>query len=287
MKNVAKWFKANIPGELKQFCSQDDLRTYLFFNQEDESVISTNVELKPAKDESGLKKDPLFSDALTKFEKELRQLLSQGHVPTSAMIGICSFWKFQLSELLSFQENLTELYSFTPLIVIGYSTEKKIEVSALMGNGKRKQSPKKTKRLAYDLDDTITRWPSFFSKLSQQNQEAGGFNLILSTRHEPATSSSHTAAYQREFDEIQGLGIAYDRLEHAWWDYEASERLFLCTSETEWLKRLIWQKAFYCRLHRIDVFYEDQARNVVLFKKYAPEIEVVCVSQKEELKSSL
>ena len=58
-------------------------------------------------------------------------------------------------------------------------------------------------------------------------------------------------------------------------------KLFPCGNDYDWLWRFIWHKAFYCRLHHIYIFYEDQQRNIDLFKEYAPEIEVMHVYQGE------
>jgi len=118
----------------------------------------------------------------------------------------------------------------------------------------------------------------FFSSLSKRNCDPDSFNLIISTRYEPDTSSCQQAVYDKELAEIKELDIDYDKLVHAWWPFDLAGKLFPCGYDYDWLKRSIWQKAFYCRLHHIDIFYEDQQRNIALFKKYAPEIEVVHVN---------
>jgi len=283
MDEINEWMAWRVPAEIYEVCSLADLKAHLLFYQCDEAVISASVEMLPVIEKIGQKekeKAPNFSDAVAAFNRHLKNLLDKHDVkPTSAIVSIQSKWRFQLNELLELQNALRNRLSFTPLILMGFLDEKKIDISCIMSNGIKREP--QGRRLAFDLDDTLTRWPSFFSALSKQNYGPDSYNLIISTRYEPVSSSCHQAVYDRELAEIESLDVAYNKFVHAWWPFDLAEKLFPCGNELDWMKRFIWQKVFYCRLCHIDTFYEDQLRNIKLFRKYAPEIEVVHVHQDE------
>jgi len=284
MDGINEWIERHVPGEIYEVCSLSDLKDHLLFYQLDEAVVIVSVDTLPTIEKIGKKekeKPPSFSDAVSTFEKKLKKHLdNQDAKPTSAIVSIQSKWRFQLNELLELQNSLRNRLSFTPLILMGILDEKKIDISCIICCGV-KHKPQGY-RLAFDLDDTLTRWPSFFSTLSKQNNYPDSYNLIISTRYEPVSSSCHKAVYERELTEIESLDVRYDKLVHAWWPFDLAEKLFPCGNELDWMKRFIWHKVFYCRLYHIDTFYEDQLRNIELFRKYAPEIEVVRVQHKKE-----
>jgi len=280
MSEIEKWMAQHVPVAVNEVCSLADLRAHLLFYQADEAVVTCNVETLPTIEIIGKnkkEKKPSFSEAVAAFEMHLKGTLDQCDAkPTSAMVSIQSKWPFQFNELLLFQQVLTAHLSFAPLILMGFLDEKKIDISCIMGVGVKRTT--QGQRLAFDLDDTLTSYAAFFSSLSKQNCDPDSFKLIISTRYEPDTSSCQQAVYDKELAEIKGMGIDYDKLVHAWCPFDLAGKLFPCGNDYDWLKRFIWQKAFYCRLHHIDIFYEDQQRNIDLFKKYAPEIEVVHVN---------
>ena len=284
MKKINEWMAKNIPVETYEVCTIEDIIGHLIFHQSDTETITTRAEALPTIEKIGKKEKerlPGFSDAVDAFDETLQKMIARNDVaPTTAIVSIQSKWSFSFNELLIFQALLNERFSFTPLILMGYIGDKKIDISCIMGNGKKREC--QGCRLAFDLDDTITRWPSFFSMLSESNCDSDSYNLIVSTRYEPVTSSCHQAVYNRELAEIKKLHVKYDKLVHAWWPFELAEKLFPCGGELDWLKCFIWHKVFYCRLHHIDIFYEDQQRNIELFRKYAPDIEVVHVQQNHE-----
>jgi len=277
MDEISEWMARRVPAEIYEVCSLADLKDHLLFYQSDEAVVSASVETLPTIEKIGKKekeKLPSFSDAVGAFEIYLNNFFDKNDVkPTFAIVSIQSKWRFQFNELLEFQCFLTTRLSFTPLILMGLVDEKKIDISCIMATGVKRT--RQGQRLAFDLDDTLTRWPSFFSGLSKQSSEPDSYILVISTRYEPVTSSCHQAVYDRELKEIEKMNVSYHQLVHAWWPFELAEKLFPCGSDIDWLNRLIWQKAFYCRLYHIDMFYEDQPRNIDLFKKYVPNIEVI------------
>jgi len=284
MDEINEWMAWRVPAEIYEVCSLWDLSDHLLHFQCDEAVVVASVETLPTIEKVGQKekeKAPNFSDAVAAFNRRLKNLIDKHDAkPTSAIVSIQSKWRFQLNELLEFQNSLKKRLSFTPLILMGVLDEKKIDISCIIGCGAKRKS--QGYRFAFDLDDTLTRWPSFFSTLSKQNNYPDSYNLIISTRYEPVSSSCHKAVYERELTEIESLDVRYDKLVHAWWPFDLAEKLFPCGNELDWMKRFIWHKVFYCRLYHIDTFYEDQLRNIELFRKYAPEIEVVRVQHKKE-----
>jgi len=284
MEKITKWLEQHAPTEIYEVCTIEDLITHLLFYQCDNNVVSVSEAALPTMEKIGKKekeKLPAFLDAVSAFVQRLDQLLTEQAVkPDAAIVSIQSKWRFQLNELLELQRILAERFSFTPLILMGYADEKKIEISCIMSNGEKRTT--QGRRLAFDLDDTLTRWPLFFSYVSKQNCDPDSYHLIISTRYEPVSSSCHQAVYDKEMVEIEKLDVNYDKLVHAWWPFDLAAKLYLCGDDMDWLKRFIWHKVFYCRLHHIDVFYEDQQRNIDLFRKYAADIKVLHVLQNEE-----
>lgn len=88
-------------------------------------------------------------------------------------------------------------------------------------------------RLAFDLDDTLTRWPSFFSTFSKNNSDPDSYNLIISTRYEALSNSCYQAVYDRELAEIEALNVKHEKLVHAWWPFDLAEKLFPCGNEMD------------------------------------------------------
>jgi len=281
MNEMDTWMAQFVPAAMKEVCSVEDLKAHLLHYQACDAIKICNVETIPTVEMIGKnkkEKPPSFADAIIAFEPQLKRTLDKLDVkPTSAIVSIQSKWPFQFDELLAFQQALTAQLSFTPLILMGFSHEKKIDISCIMGTGALRTP--QGQRLAFDLDDTLTLCPLVFTCMTEQNCAPDSYNLIISTRYEPVTSTCHLAVYEKELAEIKALKIKYDKLVHAWWPFELAEKLFPCGNEQDWFRRFIWQKVFYCRLHHIETFYEDQQRNITLFKEYAPDIEVVHITQ--------
>lgn len=192
MEIITEWMTQQAPTKINEVCTIEDLITHLLFYQCDKAVVVASTTF-PTVEKIGKKekeKLPHFTDAAVAFEMHLEEFLAEHHVePTSAIVSVQSKWGFQLNELLEFQHSLTGRFSFTPLILMGFIDENKIDISSIMGNGMNREP--RGRRLAIDLDDTLTRWPSFFSALSKQNCDPDSYNLIISTRYEPVSSSCH------------------------------------------------------------------------------------------------
>jgi len=87
---------------------------------------------------------------------------------------------------------------------------------------------------AFDIDDTITRHPEFFSLLTNALQNAGHKVLIITFREGRKDTE----------DDLRAWGIAYDTL--------ITSTLDACIEHgvDEW-------KAAVCKEHGVDIFFED------------------------------
>jgi hypothetical protein len=99
----------------------------------------------------------------------------------------------------------------------------------------------KRMRVAFDVDDTITRCPEFFALLSRALQ-AGGHSVFIITYREDRPETEQ---------ELRAWGIQYDELVTPT-DRDLQERGFY-----RW-------KAEACRLRKVDIFFEDMPEVVNL-----------------------
>jgi len=92
--------------------------------------------------------------------------------------------------------------------------------------------------IAFDIDDTITRHPAFFSLSSQALVQAGHRVLIITFRDESGRSDTEA--------DLAGWGIAYDEL--------------ICWSVANCdLADVDRWKSMVCREHGVELFFEDDA----------------------------
>lgn len=90
--------------------------------------------------------------------------------------------------------------------------------------------------IAFDIDDTITRHPAFFSFISQALVQAGHRVLIITFRDESSRSDTES--------ELAEWGIAYDQL--ICWSMSSCD----LADVDRW-------KAMVCREHGVELFFED------------------------------
>jgi len=216
---------------------------------------------------------PLFSDVLPVFitrQKTLEIPIGERRM----IILIRSSVIPEFSEIQTLERNAIEIFGCVPLVFTAPAlSNREASIQGLIVCGQRHTSC--GMHLAFDLDETLTRWPEEFSAICRTNRQKGGFNLIISTRHEPSGSSHYQAVVEQEKKDIDRIGLGDERFVHAWLDFKLSKRLFPYIDPTQWFTRFIWTKAFYCRLFRIDCFYEDQKRNIERLNKIAPDVRVV------------
>ncbi|MFW6061049.1 MAG: hypothetical protein ACODAQ_12785 [Phycisphaeraceae bacterium] len=88
--------------------------------------------------------------------------------------------------------------------------------------------------IAFDIDDTITRYPPFFALLSRSLVDAGHRVLIITFRDDPEVTAT----------DLRNWGVAYHEL--ICWSVQASD----LADVDAW-------KATVCREHGVEVFFED------------------------------
>jgi len=120
--------------------------------------------------------------------------------------------------------------------------------------------------VALDIDDTITTCPAFFSALSSSVRRAGGRVIIVTSRTNNAQARRETESQLRRWK------IQYDALHMLDGAGRAAE---ICPySELDWYARYLWQKIDICLREHVDVVYDDDAKVVALFRRFAPGIHV-------------
>jgi len=131
------------------------------------------------------------------------------------------------------------------------------------------------KKIALDIDGTITAHPEFFSKLAKETLTAGGEVHIVTSRCD--AESWVRSETERQ---LRDLGMVWDAL-HFIPDIPVAKEN--CPhQELDWYNKHMWQKVDYCQKHGIEVFYDDDAKVAALFAKYAPEIEFHLVTDERE-----
>lgn len=96
-------------------------------------------------------------------------------------------------------------------------------------------------RIAFDIDDTITRCPEFFSVISKALRAAGHKVYIISYREDRGFAD----------EDLAECGVSYDEL-ILFADYERKSG----GSQT-WQDEAGNWKAEVCRRHEIDVLFDD------------------------------
>ena len=250
--------------------------------QEIEIIATYSREEKAASrgDKAEKVASPTISEVLPKILKKLKKLSITSESEQRMILLATTEELPTCDEILTLEQDISKIIGCAPLVFTSNGKAyQNANIHAIMTTG-TKSSTSSGLRIAYDLDDTVTRWPKEFSDISQLNREQGGFNLVISTRHEPSGSSCFKTAREKERITIEETGIAKHRLMHAWFDFTLWKQLVPFFDRYHWFDRFIWNKAFYCRLFRIDLFYEDQQRNIDRLAFIAPDIHVIKVSEK-------
>jgi hypothetical protein len=121
--------------------------------------------------------------------------------------------------------------------------------------------------ISFDIDDTISAYPNYFSKLSRDTYLSGGLVIINSSRSETEECRLETEKQLKEWD------IRYDKL-YLFRPFDEVEHL--CPyPEFEWKQKYLWQKVHHCRLSGAQQHYDDDREVIELFKHFAPEIAVI------------
>lgn len=120
--------------------------------------------------------------------------------------------------------------------------------------------------LALDIDGTITRIPALFAALSRAVRAEGGKVIVV-------TSRSNTDSVRRTtIRELRGCGVENDGLIII--PDAPRERMPCPHEELDQYQQYLWQKVAVCLDHEVDVVFEDDAKTVDLFKRFAQGIAV-------------
>jgi len=127
-------------------------------------------------------------------------------------------------------------------------------------------------KIGLDIDDTITASPVFFSFLSHAVKSAGGSVYVVSTR----SNTPEVAEETRK--ELAQHNILFDDL-YLLPDAQAAAKECPFT-RFDWYQKYIWQKAAFCQLHKVDVYFDDDHKVIDIFQEAAPEIQVLRVCKR-------
>jgi len=280
-KNIRASIKNLVPKSFWDIISIDDVEQYLIGDLNDVQVneCSCTLTLKKkasAKDVQLSKcETPTIDEVLPEFliklkKKNLDSKAQRILIFTGSKNGI------SFAELKHIEQQIEGIFNTVPIIFVTRTlNQNDASIQCLVATGKPQ---KRGSRLAYDLDDSLTRWPKQFSEISRKNKAEKGFNLVISTRHELKSSSCFQKVYNREKQDIEETGVDMDVLAHAWLDFDVMEKLFPFFDTCHWFDRCLWAKAFYCRLYRIDAYYADQQCNIDQLAKLAPDVRTISVS---------
>lgn len=117
-------------------------------------------------------------------------------------------------------------------------------------------------RLGFDIDDTITAYPSFFKELAAHCLKAGGEVHVVSSRSPQAFADTEM--------EMRNLALPYTAL-HLLPPISTAQGI--CPHrELDWYQRYIWLKVDYALNHGLTHFVDDDERVLGLFARYAPHV---------------
>jgi len=279
--NIRATIKNLVPEAFWEIVLIDDVEQYLIGDLHDmqvnECACTLTLEKKANTKDVQLSKceTPTVNEVLPEFLIKLKKQ-NLGSKAQRILILTRSKKGISFSELKHIEQQIEGIAKTVPIIFVTRTpNQNAASIQCLVATGKPQ---KRGYRLAYDLDDSLTRWPEQFSEMSRKNKEAKGFNLVISTRHELKSSSCFQQVYDREKQDIEDTGVDMDVLAHAWLDFDVIEKLFPFFDTCHWFDRCLWAKVFYCRLYRIDAYYADQQRNIDQLAKLAPDIRTISVS---------
>lgn len=146
-------------------------------------------------------------------------------------------------------------------------TGKEIE---MMNKGKTKI------KVCFDIDDTITADPEFFSFLSRSVKNEGGRVYVVTSR----TSTPEVREETRK--ELAQYNIVYDDL---YLLPDAQTAAKECPyAGFDWYQKYLYQKVTFCEFHKVDIYFDDDDKVIEIFRETAPQIQVfkVCKRKDEE-----
>ena len=115
-------------------------------------------------------------------------------------------------------------------------------------------------KIALDIDDTITKYPIFFSQLSHQHDV-----IIVTSR--PNTQES----IETTMELLEDLNIKFSIIYFCDWSDDAN---FEVPDELKGPELLLYQKIIACRTEQVDALFDDDPTVQTLIKKYLPEVSI-------------
>jgi len=279
-KTLQEKIEAIVPECFWEIISKDCVAQYLTGGLANPKVHECKVDLAQAMatEQGSGRKTRTIHDLVRIFLDEANAITHNTRAPRALIRLQAAAKDADFNMVRKVEKMVKEHLDLVPIVFVDHSSGHDPAMQALVTTGERlEQGP----RIAYDLDDTLTRWPGHFAAMSRDLRARQGFNLVISTRHEPPSSSCRQAVYDRERQDIESTGVVMHALAHSWLDFSLWVKLFPFLDNTRWLDRYIWTKAFYCRIHRIDVLFEDQRRNIERMAELTPDVHVIQVSDDE------
>ena len=125
--------------------------------------------------------------------------------------------------------------------------------------------------IAIDIDDTITAVPSLFAAVTRA-QEVNRVIIVSSRTNRPEVRKLTE-------QELAGLGVRYDTL-FLLDSYETAQAN--CPhDDLDWHQKYLWQKVDICLKEHIDIVFEDDAKVLSLFRRFAPSIQLVQIHARQ------
>lgn len=113
-------------------------------------------------------------------------------------------------------------------------------------------------KIALDIDDTITKYPQFFSQLSLKHDV-----IIVTSRSSTQESIEITEAL------LEGLNIKFSMIYFCDWSMDVN---FDIPDELEGPDILLYQKVIACETEQVDALFDDDPTVQALIKKYLPQV---------------
>lgn len=117
-------------------------------------------------------------------------------------------------------------------------------------------------KFALDIDDTITKYPDFFSELSHKHD-----CVIVTSRSNTQESIQATQSL------LSSLNIKYSAIHYCDWNVSGDDNDDELSS-LEGPEVLLYQKIIACRKECIDAIFDDDITVQNLMRKYLPEVAI-------------
>jgi len=121
--------------------------------------------------------------------------------------------------------------------------------------------------LGLDMDNTITKHPDFFAQLTLALKNKGGEVFVVSSRANNPEVQNATEV------ELVRWNIVYDKVSLI---PDSPDERIPCPHDDvlDGYQAYLWQKVKICQDLSVTVYFDDDAKVVELFRKYAPDIQV-------------